>query len=198
MIRKLTALALGASTVLAASSASAQSAAQEKARAFADTPGWSIAGLLGLGFSSYAGFGIGARGGYTLPSGVYLGGTFIDFPGSWGNTFLTGFEGGYNIPAGPIVVRPYGGLGLIDITYPYSAVVPIIGGNGLPTGQYTTTNANTSATFFSLWFGGTVEYPITENWFVGGDLRFLIIPSVNTYAGSGFTGALMGTGGYQF
>jgi hypothetical protein len=196
MFRKLTALAVGTSALLAASSASAQSASQAKAQAFVDESGWSVAGLLGFGFSNYVGgFGLGVRGGYTLPSHVYLGGTFVDFPVSFGNTFFTGFEGGYDIKAGPLAVRPYGGVGLIDISYNYPAIVPVVV-DGVATS--TASSVTASATFFSLWVGGTVMYPITEQWFVGGDFRFLIVPSVNSYEGSGFTAALLATGGYQF
>ena len=177
--------------VLAASSASAQSAASEKAQAFEDASGWSIAGLLGFGSGGYNEFGLGARFGYTLPSHVYLGGSFIDYPGLanyYGNTFVTGFEGGYNIKAGPLVVRPYGGIGLLDISY----AIPAVCGNGFAC------TSTASATFFAFWAGGTALFPVSENWFVGGDLRFLITGVNADYGGSSFSVGLMGTGGYQF
>jgi hypothetical protein len=194
MMRKLTAAALAASVALVTTSASAQGSRAEHAREFADADGWSVAGLLGFGFSSYAGFGFGVRGGYTLPSHVYLGGTFVDYLGfgGYGNSFLTGFEAGYNIKAGPVVVRPYGALGLVDITISnyYSGVNTnaICGVNGYACNSL-------SAVYAALWIGGTVMYPITDNWFVGGDLRFLLTPG---FGATAVTGALMGTGGYQF
>jgi hypothetical protein len=85
--------------------------------------GASVAGLLGFGANEY-GFNFGVRGGYTLPNHVYLGGTIIGNTGlgdtqlaGWGLGFTTGFEGGYEIAAGPIVVRPYGGIGFTSQTF---------------------------------------------------------------------------------
>lgn len=78
--------------------------------------------LLGYGFDDAAGFGLGLRGGYTLPIHVYLGGTFIYHFGSSStagfnstsvNVFYLGVEGGYDfvISSVPLVIRPYLGLG---------------------------------------------------------------------------------------
>ncbi|HEY2512034.1 MAG TPA: hypothetical protein VGI39_14300, partial [Polyangiaceae bacterium] len=171
MKRKLIATSLGAFafSMLAASSASAVEPAESY-------PGWSVAGLIGFGFENYNAFGIGARFGYTLPSHVYLGGTFIDYPGLanyYGNSFSTGFEGGYEIEAGPLIVRPYGGIGLIDVAYTYGGYGVCYYPNGAP---YACGGYTNSAAFFAFWAGGTALFPLGEgkHWIVGGDLRFMI------------------------
>jgi hypothetical protein len=76
----------------------------------------SAAALLGYGFKDGVGLGLGARGGYTLPMNVYLGGTFVyhlgkSVGGASVNIFYLGVEGGYDITAGPFVIRPFLGLG---------------------------------------------------------------------------------------
>jgi hypothetical protein len=183
MKHKLIAAALGASTLLLAPSV----LAAERA---VDEPGWSVAGLLGLGFTNFYGFGLGARGGYTLPNHVYLGGTLVySFGWSGYGSFFTGFEGGYDIEAGPLIVRPYGGVGPIWVTFPgciYTTQVV----NGVVISNGCAGSGNYTAAYFAFWAGGTLMYPI-QHWFVGGDLRFLI-------TGYQASGALMGTGGYQF
>ena len=191
MKRKLIATSLGAFafSMLVASSASAV----EPAESF---PGWSLAGLIGFGFENYNAFGIGGRFGYTLPSHVYLGGTFIDYPGVatyYGNAFSTGFEGGYEIEAGPVLVRPYGGIGFIDVAYGTGVCYYP---NGVP---YTCNGNQASNIFFAFWAGGTVLFPLGEgkHWIVGGDLRFMIT-SLNYGGTSAFGINFMGTGGYRF
>ena len=84
----------------------------------------SAALLLGNGFEDGVNLGIGARAGAHLDA-LYLGGTFVyHFGESRSSTFLGqrleasvnvyyfGGEVGYELPAGPVVLRPYAGLGL--------------------------------------------------------------------------------------
>ena len=202
MKRKLIATSLGAFafSMLVASSASAVEPAESY-------PGWSVAGLIGFGFEGYNSFGIGGRFGYTLPNHVYLGGTFIDYPGVanyYGNAFSTGLEGGYEIEAGPLLVRPYGGIGLVDVSYAYG----YYSGTGVcyyPNGQPYTCGAyvngpSSSAVFFAFWAGGTALFPLGEgkHWIVGGDLRLMITGINAAYGNQAFGINLMGTGGYRF
>jgi hypothetical protein len=189
MLRKLIAAALAAGTLLLSPTTHAAPRAEVQ-------PGWSVAGLLGLGFSNYYGFGIGGRGGYTLENHVYLGG-ILQYNFGWSSyaSFYTGFEGGYDIPAGPLLVRPYGGLGPAWITYPsiYTGCgAQVIGGVVVTNGVCQST---ATVSYFAFWFGGTAIYPINDLWFVGGDLRFFVIPG---YGPEAISGGVMGTGGYQF
>src|SRR5260221_9553909 len=120
----------------------------------------SAAALLGNGFKDGVGIGLGVRGGYTLPMNVYVGGTFIYHLGKseatpFGdikvNIYYFGGEVGYDIAAGPAVVRPYLGLG------PATAIgtIPAInlGGATIP-------SQSTSDTKFGFWPGVTGLYPI--------------------------------------
>src|SRR5260221_6275858 len=98
-------LSLVAISALAAAPARAEMAASPTAEH------WTVGALLGYGFKDGVGFGLGVRGGYTLPMNVYLGGTFMyHFGKSVGpvdvNVFYLGFEGGYDIAAVPAVLPP--------------------------------------------------------------------------------------------
>lgn len=145
----------------------------------------SVAGLLGYGFKDGVNFGLGVRGGYTLPMNVYVGGTFVyhlgkseDGGGAEAsvNVYYFGVEGGYDLNVEPVVIRPYLGLGAatanVDINIP-----------GL-------VDDSASETRFAAWPGATVLYPIGSA-FVGGDARFLIVDDFNAFS-------LFATGGLQF
>jgi hypothetical protein len=170
----------------------------------ADGEGYgSVGALLGVGFVTSsntadinpAGFGLGVRGGYTLPMNVYLGGTFVyhfggseSFPGGDAsyNMFYFGVEGGYDIAAGPVIVRPYLGLG--DVVGHFS----MPGINLGPLGA--TPPISESSGAFGLWPGVAVLYPI-DNFFVGGDARFVIATGDN----SDFSEfSIFATGGLKF
>ena len=150
----------------------------------------SAAALLGYGFKDGVGVGLGVRAGYTLPMNVYLGGTFVYHLGKSENDgfgdasvklYYFGVEGGYDIPAGPVVVRPYLGLGAATVKF--SAPNINLGGFG-------STSLSSSDTKFALWPGATVLYPIGPA-FVGGDARFLIVDQFNAFS-------VFATGGIQF
>lgn len=144
----------------------------------------SVGGLLGYGFEDGLKLGLGVRGGYTLPMNVYLGGTFVYHLGesesaggveASANLYYFGAEGGYDIPAGPVVVRPYLGLGAATVS------VKIEGGPF---------DVSDSETRFAVWPGATLIYPIGSA-FVGADARFLIVEDSNALG-------LFATGGLQF
>src|SRR3954467_2906350 len=90
----------------------------------ASAAGPSAALLLGEGFKDGYNFGIGARAGFTLPMNLYVGGTFVYHLGKSENTpigesklnlFYVGPEGGYELSAGPLTVRPYLGIGYANV-----------------------------------------------------------------------------------
>ena len=153
---------------------------------------WSAAALLGWGFRDPAGFGLGLRGGYTLPMNVYLGLTLVYHLGKsdtianvdvGANMYLLGVEGGYDIMAGPVVVRPFLGLGPVFIHL----------NQAYPTGLGTAVGNSDTFTKFGIWPGAAGLYPINDMFFVGGDMRVLIVPDSDGTAFSIFL-----TGGAQF
>jgi outer membrane autotransporter protein len=154
---------------------------------------WFIAPLLGFASENLS-FGIGVRGGKTLDNHIYIGGTFVyqtgdsgsysasvttpggvvGASGSWSyNGFYVGPEGGYDFDLRYVVVRPYIGIGLFDVTG--SAA-----GNGV--------SAGSSSTEFVVWPGCTVIWNVpSSNFFLGGDLRLITVPggAVGLYAMGG-------------
>jgi hypothetical protein len=196
-LRTLATMALGATTFFSASSALAYEPAQVH-------EGASIGGLIGFGVDYY-GFATGIRGGYTLPAHVYLGGTFLFNTGfaGWGAGFTTGFEGGYEFAAGPVTVRPYGGVGLA--LEQYGGGGPYLGNGNIcgytPTGAPIYCNGNGygyggSSTSLAFWAGGTCIYDFKGGpWFVMGDVRFGDAPAL--YYEQGIFAVLVG-GGYEF
>jgi hypothetical protein len=151
----------------------------------------SAAALLGWGFKDPAQFGIGLRGGYTFPVNVYVGGTFVyhlgksqSIPGGGdfsANMYYIGVEGGYDIAAGPVVVRPYLGLGPAFV----HASVPSVSFGGI-----TASGGSDTETRFGVWPGVVGLYPI-DNFFVGLDMRVVIVSEATAFS-------LFATGGMQF
>jgi len=184
MIKKLltTLSAVGATMLMGATPAHAEAA---------PTAGHvSVGGLVGYGFKDGTNFGLGVRGGYTLPMNVYLGGTFVYHLGKSqstavgdvsSNIYYFGFEGGYDIAAGPVVVRPYLGLGAATAV----ASIPAFdfGGVTMPASSATDTR-------FGLWPGASVLYPLGSA-FIGADARYLIVEDYNAFS-------VFATGGVQF
>ena len=214
-LRKLAAIALGATTLLSASSALAYEPGEVHT-------GFSVAALIGAGENAFL-FDTGVRFGYTLPAHVYLGGTFLFNAGTGGancyyagvddyvctaagNTvgFMTGFEGGYEFPAGPLTVRPYGGVGVAFESYSFNNGYggPYGGGAGAcaitpdnPDGYCYGTSSSTSS--IALWVGGTAIYDFKTHgpWFVTGDFRVGDAPFLFT---NQFIGIFTVGGGYEF
>jgi len=150
----------------------------------------SIGALAGYGFKDGVNLGLGVRGGYTLPANIYLGGTFVYHLGKSENVgigdvkvnvYYFGFEGGYDIGAGPVVIRPYLGIGAATAKGSYS------GGNF---GGYAIPSYSSSDTKLGIWPGATLLYPLGSA-FIGADARFLIVSDYNALS-------LFATGGVQF
>jgi outer membrane protein with beta-barrel domain len=225
MIHKLTAVALGASAALLTTSAFAQgpgasapTPAPETTDATpapepsADSDGGrhpvSVELLVGFGIGNvfrnpraggdvvnpYA-LGIGLRAGYTLPMNLYLGATFIyhqgySVPQIRGETYRInplGVESGYGFNMGPIVLRPFFGLGLGL----YSAFTNT-GGNPF--------NFHSGAKF-AFWPGVLALYNITNQIFVGADIRYTIVTGMDLgefATGNANAFGLYANGGYRF
>lgn len=129
------------------------------------------AGLLlgyGIGFDeiNFWGLGFGLRGGYNLEAAgvpeVYVGARFMYYLGEDPvSHWELGIEGGYEIPVGPVVIRPALGLGVANLTVEIPAN-PFIANSD-------TTTASEAYLYISL--GGTVLYDINEQFFVGGEMN---------------------------
>jgi hypothetical protein len=115
------------------------------------------------------GAGIGLRGGYTLPMKVYIGAAFVYHLGGskdadqikyTGSTLYLGPEVGYDLELGPIIVRPYVGLG-------YGSVKAKAEAGG-------TTLLDRSEGGFAAWPGVMARYPV-DAFFVGADARYALV-----------------------
>jgi hypothetical protein len=173
---------LGFSIAVVAACAAAPVSAQEKA---STADHGSVGALIGYGFKDGVGVGLGLRGGYTLPMNLYLGGTFVyhlgkSIGGATINVFYLGVEGGYDIAAGPVVIRPFLGLGPAFA----HASIPSISIGGVSAG------GSETSTKFGFWPGAEVLYPI-QNFFIGADLRVLIVSDFTAFS-------MFATGGLQF
>ncbi|HEY4105248.1 MAG TPA: hypothetical protein VGM44_15225, partial [Polyangiaceae bacterium] len=170
----------------------------------ASTAGHASAGLLvGDGFKDGFNLGFGLRAGYTLPMNVYVGGTFVyhlgksqdqaipSFDPNTGNittttisaklnVYYVGAEGGYDIDAGPVVIRPYLGLGYATATASIT---------GFP---------SVSQSKFAFWPGATLLYPLGGA-FIGADARFVFISGATDENGDAYNAfSLFATAGMQF
>ncbi len=199
----LTSCALGAATFFSTSSAHAYEPGQVH-------EGASIGALIGFGENEFL-FNTGIRGGYTLPAHVYLGGTFLFNAGTAGyygcgygygcNTgtvgFTTGFEAGYEFPAGPLTVRPYGGIGGVLESYSGGAYGQTVCINGVCTTAGGNAYGSFTTTSVALWAGGTAIYDFKNHgpWFVMGDVRVGDAPFLVSYQVMGW---FMVGGGYEF
>ena len=160
------AAASGSASTSGSTSGSSSEGMHEGAATDVAPTGISAALLVGYGFGSspnYYGLALGARGGYTLPMHLYVGGTFVYHLGSTDTQFglaikhnllYPGIEVGYDLGLGPLLVRPYAGIG-VEIAFA------------------TTGNQSASANNVAFWPGVTVAYPI-QRFFVGGDARFVV------------------------
>ena len=89
--------------------------------------------------------------------------------------FYLGPEGGYDFLVGPVVVRPYAGLGIAWLTASVS-------GAGV--------NTSVTDSKFVIWPGGMVLYDVPDSsFFVGGDLRLLTVPGGPALGLFAFVGA---------
>lgn len=135
----------------------------------ADPTGVSLGGTLGLGTQETYGFGVGLKGGYTLPSRLYIGGVANYHIGTQtealGNTisnrtWYLGPEVGYDVGVGSkVILRPVLGLGLAFRNQSANGPALANAGNQTDTRLYVAP-------------GASVIYPI-GNFFLGGDARLM-------------------------
>jgi hypothetical protein len=204
----LVTLTLGATPALAAdATTTSETATPPPATKEAEsTPGFSASALFGAGFNSSKiqtdggtdldqsvglyGLGLGARLGYTLTSRIYVGGTIVYHLGQTkddkgvkyeGGVLYPGVEAGYELGVGPVLLRPYAGVGYVAVKLKASA-----GPSEL----------DASASKLGFWPGATVIYPM-ERYFLGVDLRYVIVPSVDR-GGNANALSFFGTGGVHF
>jgi hypothetical protein len=188
---------LAAVTVAASLSASPAMAQTDP---MPDREGVSVGVQLGYGFDDAYKFGLGARGGYTLPQKIYIGGTFVYHFGesesaggftSSEHLLYVGPEGGYDfvIPSVPqLLIRPYLGLGFESVSVSSSGSENI---NGV---SINAASASESASGFSFWPGVTGLYSFTPNWSAGLDARVVVA----TFGNGDTTFALFLAGQYKF
>lgn len=184
-------LALSSSTPVLAASPGAEGSAPPEPASAPPAP-ISVAPLLGYATSD-AGIGVGLRGGYTLASGLHVGGTFVHHFGttvdggaiggqkleSSVRLFYPGVEVGYEIPAGPVKLMPYGGLGVVFVT----ATTKL--------GSREESATDSSA---ALWPGLRVSYDVPRSrMYVGGDTRLVLLA-----AGGDPSFGVFATGGMRF
>jgi hypothetical protein len=157
-------------------------------------PGFTVAPVADFGTSKIYGLGVGARVGYTLSSRIYLGGTFVYHVGESNGPLTYGLyyfgpEVGYNVPLGPLVVRPYvgGGYGSLHTTYHGLAMIPG-GGSAGTNGDFN----GRSATPY-LWPGVTILVPLGNAFAVGADARLVLAPGQDASYG-----ALSNSGSLRF
>jgi hypothetical protein len=130
-------------------------------------------------------FGLGLRVGHTLDMNLYLGGTFDYFFGesnnypnrssySW-HFWTMSFEGGYDFHvAERLVVRPFGGLG-------------IIGGYGDSCNAVTCNSWSDTNPLVT--FGGLLHYFVSEKLFIGPETRVVVWNDAALIVGGHFGGA---------
>ena len=164
-------LAIGISFVLAASVASTFYAKPASAM------GASAGLLVGNGFKDGYNLGIGARGGLTLPMSLYVGGTIVYHLGKTestpagdvtANVWYLGGEGGYDLGAGPLTIRPYLGFGYANLRA--SAPDICVGG--------TCVGGSNSQGKLAFWPGVTGLVGV-GSLFVGADIRYVLLVDVD-------------------
>lgn len=162
---------------------------RERVRPTLDDERMSVSPLLGFGTNKLE-FGVGLRvGTVAIAPHLWIGGTFFYHHGisteglvanvryaSSSSLIYMGPEVGYDFEAGPILIRPFGGIG-----------------PGFFHVSSTSANVRTSdnTTHFLLWMGGAVLYGIPQSrFFVGGDMRLVTVPlgpAFGMYAVGGMT-----------
>ncbi|HMJ53843.1 MAG TPA: outer membrane beta-barrel protein [Polyangiaceae bacterium] len=143
----------------------------------ASAMGASAGVLVGNGFKDGYNLGIGARGGVTLPMSLYVGGTILYHLGKTetiaggdvtANIWYLGAEGGYDLGAGPLTIRPYLGVGYANlrVSAPDVCVLGTCAGGG-----------SHSDGKLAFWPGVTGLIGL-GGLFVGADVRYVLLVDV--------------------
>jgi hypothetical protein len=163
----------------------------------------SVGLLLGYGISfedggNPWGLGFGLRGGYNIDA-IFLGARFVYYLGETeeipalgievsANVMELGIEGGYDIAAGPVIIRPGLGLGL--------AIASIEGSAPAITGTADAESESFTNPYIAL--GASVLYDIDEQFFVGGDMRLQFVLGDEEEGGSATALIILANGGMRF
>lgn len=121
-------------------------------------------GQASFGFGSDGlGIGAGLRVGYTLPTKVHLGAVMRVNRHSKDELSVTllrpGVEAGYDLAAGPVIIRPYGGAGMTFVSWKLPTIMGDVSG---------------SASALTIWGGAQILVGIPRTAvFVGGDVHAL-------------------------
>lgn len=108
------------------------------------------------------GLGFGVRGGYNLDE-IFLGARFVYYLGESSlNVWELGIEGGYDIDAGGVTIRPGLGLGIANTSAPSIVVLGTTVGGGSSTDLYIAP-------------GVGVLGDVSENIFIGAEARFQLV-----------------------
>ncbi len=191
MFKRLSITAIASLALLAANAniaTAAEPTKDEPAAAAGETPASksnpiSIAFMFGHGEKDAFKTGIGGRIGYTLRSGLYFGGSYVSHFGMQdgpvqASIWYAGGEVGYELEAGPLIVRPYAGAGLASI---YASVfMP-------PIGSFQGGKIEASDRRFAVWPGASVLLPI-DRAFIGVDAKFLVVENSNAFNAYGTLG----------
>jgi hypothetical protein len=110
------------------------------------------------------GLGFGARGGYNLDE-IFLGVRFVFYLGGEeggvsSNVWELGIEGGYDIDAGGLIIRPGLGLGLASV----SSEVSVLG-----------TTVSGSDSYLYVAPGASFLFDVSDSIFVGAEARFQMV-----------------------
>lgn len=138
----------------------------------------SIAFLVGHGDKDAFKGGIGGRIGYTLANKLYLGGSFTSHFGTregavQSNVWYAGGEVGYELDAGPFVIRPYAGAGIASVFA--SVYIPEAG--AFQGGRFSATERR-----FVFWPGASLLLPFDGGRvFVGVDAKLLVVDKANAF-----------------
>ncbi|MBI2390076.1 MAG: outer membrane beta-barrel protein [Deltaproteobacteria bacterium] len=179
--------ALALLTVIATPAGAAEPAITDEASAAASAAPstklepMSLALLAGHGFKDAFGTGFGARVGYTVPNKIYLGGSLVYHVGQTqgpvqANVWYGGGEVGYDVAAGPFIIRPYAGVGAasINATVTVAAVGDFAGGK-----------VTASQSRFAVWPGAMFLFPFEQgSAFIGVDAKVVVVDNasaLNTY-----------------
>lgn len=147
----------------------------------------SVGLLLGYGISfedgpNPWGLGFGLRGGYNLDA-IFLGARFAYYLGEDDfNLWELGIEGGYDLPVGPVIIRPGLGLGIASVSVSVDLPAPLEDIDESETNPY-------------IALGASVLYDINEQYFIGGDARLQFVLGDQ---GDGKALIILANGGMRF
>lgn len=171
-------LTITATSVAAASETADAPSTPEPASAPSATNPFSMSLLAGHGFKDAFKTGFGGRLGYTLSNKIYLGASMLYHVGTKtdlveANVSYGGAEVGYDLAAGPFVIRPYAGVGAVYTNV--TVTLPAIG-------TFAGSRTSASDTSIGVWPGAMFLLPFEEGAaFVGVDAKMVIVENASAF-----------------